>query len=135
MLLIKKRRKIGYSRLSSNSSHLIFLSFERQHTLDFRILHYLPHGSYARKNLGYLIAIKCGAKTIFESDDNNLIENNDVYLLPKVVQQKRVPWIGFHGPRSPIINIYGSFVHPNIWPRGFPVDEMRNVTEEGWHFS
>ncbi|CAF4848597.1 unnamed protein product, partial [Rotaria sp. Silwood2] len=25
------------------------------------------------------------------------------------------------------------FGHPNIWPRGFPIDELRNVTEDGWH--
>ncbi|CAF2936853.1 unnamed protein product, partial [Rotaria sp. Silwood2] len=83
--------------------------------------------------LGYLIAIKCGAKIIFESDDDNLLETNDIYFLPKIVQQKHVPWIGFHRQRSPFINIYGSFGHPNIWPRGFPIDELRNVTEDGWH--
>ncbi|CAF3947440.1 unnamed protein product [Rotaria sp. Silwood2] len=129
----QKTPKDWLLHLSINSSRLIYLSIEQQNTLDFRILHYLPYGSYARKNLGYLIAIKCGAKIIFESDDDNLLETNDILFLPKIVQQKHVPWIGFHRQRSPFINIYGSFGHPNIWPRGFPIDELRNVTEDGWH--
>jgi hypothetical protein len=120
-------------RLTINSTRLLFVSLEQQKNLDFRILQYLPQGSYARKNLGYLLAIKCGAKIIFESDDDNLLDANDIYLLPKVVQPQHVPWIAFHRQRSPFINIYGSFGHPQIWPRGFPIDEIRNVTEDGWH--
>jgi hypothetical protein len=129
----KKTPKDWLQHLTIESSRLLYVSFEQQNNLDFRILHYLPHGSYARKNLGYLIAIKCGAQIIFESDDDNLIETNDIYLLPKVVQPKHVPWITFHRQRSPFINIYGSFGYPHIWPRGFPIDELRNVTEDGWH--
>jgi hypothetical protein len=129
----KKTPKDWLAHLPSNSSRLVFISFEQQINLGFRILHYLPQESYAKKNLGYLIAIKCGAKIIFESDDDNLLETNDIYLLPKIVQPKHVPWIAFHRERSPFINIYGSFGHPHIWPRGFPIDELRNVTEDGLH--
>jgi hypothetical protein len=129
----KKTPKDWLQHLTIESSRLLYVSFEQQNNLGFRILHYLPHGSYARKNLGYLIAIKCGAQIIFESDDDNLLETNDIYLLPKVVQPKHVPWITFHRQRSPFINIYGSFGYPHIWPRGFPIDELRNVTEDGWH--
>ena len=118
---------------TTSSSRLLFISVDQQKTLDFRILRHLPYGSYARKNLGYLIAIKCGAKIIFESDDDNLLETDDVYLLPKILQPQQLPWIAFHRQRSPLINIYGSFGHPQIWPRGFPIDEIRNVTEDGWH--
>jgi hypothetical protein len=129
----KKTPNDWLQHLSLNSSRLLFLSFQQQLKLNFRILHYLPQGSYARKNLGYLIAIKCGAQIIFESDDDNLLETNDIYLLPKILQPSQLPWIAFHRQRSSFINIYGSFGHPNIWPRGFPIDEIRNVTEDGWH--
>ncbi|CAF4258765.1 unnamed protein product, partial [Adineta steineri] len=115
------------SQLSQHASRLFFVSVQQQNSLDFRILRYLPYGSYARKNLGYLLAIQCGAQIIFESDDDNLLETNDIYLLPKVLQPEQLPWIAFHRQRSPFINIYGSFSHPNIWPRGFPIDEIRNV--------
>jgi hypothetical protein len=129
----KKTPKDWLQKLTIKTSRLIFLSFEEQNNLNFRILHYLPQGSYARKNLGYLIAIRCGAQIIFESDDDNLLQTDDIHLLPKIVQPKHVPLIAFHRQRSPFINIYGSFGHPHIWPRGFPVNEIRNVTEDGWH--
>lgn len=121
------------AHVKGNRSRLLYLSIEDQSSLDYSILQYIPQGSYARKNIGYLVAIQCGGKLIFESDDDNLLETDDVYYLPKIVQPKHVPWIGFHGERSPLINIYASFGHPNIWPRGFPIDELRNVTEDGWH--
>ena len=129
----RKTPKDWLDHLTTNSTRLLFVSLEQQRNLDFRILKYLPEGSYARKNLGYLIAIKCGAQIIFESDDDNLLETPDIHLLPKVLQPQHVPWIAFHRQGSPFINIYGSFGHPQIWPRGFPVDEIRNVTEDGWH--
>ncbi|UJR23258.1 hypothetical protein I4U23_026278 [Adineta vaga] len=120
---------------SHNTSRLLFLSLQQQqqHSLHFRILQFLPQGSYARKNLGYLIAIQCGAQIIFESDDDNLLENNDIYLLPKLLQPKHLPWFAFHRQRSLFVNIYASFGHPHIWPRGFPIDQLRNLTEDGWH--
>ena len=129
----RKTPKDWLAHVSVNSSRLLFLSIEQQNTLGYRILRYLPQNSYARKNIGYLVAIQCGAKMIFESDDDNLLETNNIYHLPKVVQPEHVPWIGFHRQRSLFINIYGSFGHPQIWPRGFPIDELRNITEDGWH--
>jgi hypothetical protein len=112
---------------------LYYISFEEQKKLNFHILKLLPPESYARKNLGYLIAMKCGAKVIYESDDDNFILPKNLHILPKVLQPEQVPYIAFRRQRSPFINIYGSFGHPQIWPRGFPIDEMKNVTEDGWH--
>ncbi|CAF1081310.1 unnamed protein product [Adineta ricciae] len=117
----------------SDQSRVLFLSLDGQRSLGYSILQYLPEGSYARKNIGYLVAIACGAKIIFESDDDNLLETNDIRVLPKEASPNDVPWVSFHRQRSPFVNIYGSFGQPHIWPRGFPVDELRNVTEDGWH--
>ncbi|CAF1129118.1 unnamed protein product [Rotaria magnacalcarata] len=121
------------SHITGNKSRLLFLPLNEQYTLKYSIIQYLPEGSYARKNIGYLLAIQCGGKLIFESDDDNLLKNNDIYYLPKEVKPHQVPWISFHGQRSPFVNIYASFGHPNIWPRGFPIDELKNVSEDGWH--
>ena len=121
------------SRLKGNRSRVLFLSMDDQYSLNFLILRHLSENSYARKNVGYLVAIQCGAKIIFESDDDNLLEANQIYHLPKVVASNDVPWIAFHRQRSLFVNIYASFGHPHIWPRGFPVDQLRNVTEDGWH--
>ncbi|CAF1513559.1 unnamed protein product [Didymodactylos carnosus] len=113
-------------------SKLIFLSIDDQLKLDYRIIEFLPEGAYTRKNIGYLAAIQCGAKIIYESDDDNLLEADDIMVLPKQSTALDVPWYTFHQIRSPFINIYGSFGHPRIWPRGFPIDELKNVTEDGW---
>ncbi|CAF1675077.1 unnamed protein product [Rotaria magnacalcarata] len=121
------------SRLYADRSRILFLPIDEQSSLGYSILNYLPQGSYARKNIGYLVAIACGARIIFESDDDNLLETNDIGILPKISDSQTVPWIAFRRQRSPFINIYGSFGHPHIWPRGFPIDELRNVTEDGWH--
>ena len=49
-----------------------FYSIERQKNLNFRLAKTLPVEHYARKNLGYLIAISEGAEIIIETDDDNL---------------------------------------------------------------
>lgn len=129
----RKTPKDWLDRLMIKTDRLVFVSVEQQEKLNFQILSHLPYGSYARKNLGYLIAIQCGGEIIFESDDDNLLETDQIIHLPKFINSEQVPWVAFHRERSPFINIYGSFGHPQIWPRGFPIDEFRNITEDGWH--
>ncbi|CAF3330409.1 unnamed protein product, partial [Rotaria sp. Silwood2] len=111
---------------------VIFLSLSNQKKLNYAIISFLPENSYARKNIGYLVAIECGAEIIFESDDDNFLEDLSIRFLPKVSYPDSIPRIAFHGERSPFVNIYGSFGKPNIWPRGFPIEELKNVTEDGW---
>ncbi|CAF1285966.1 unnamed protein product [Didymodactylos carnosus] len=129
----RKTPRDWLSRLHGNQSRVLFLPIDEQPSLGYSILDYLPENSYARKNIGYLVAIQCGAQTIFESDDDNLLETDDIRVLPKIATPSHVPWLAFRRQRSPFVNIYGSFGHPQIWPRGFPVDELKNVTEDGWH--
>ncbi|UJR32727.1 hypothetical protein I4U23_020186 [Adineta vaga] len=121
------------SHINGNQSRIWFLSLNEQYSMDYSILQHLPDNSHARKNIGYLVAIQCGAKIIYECEDNVLLDRNDIYVLPKRVQPKHVPWISFHRERSPFVNIYGSFGQSSVWPRGFPVSELRNITEDGWH--
>ena len=49
-----------------------FYSIDKQLTLGYNLVENLPVKHYARKNLGYLIAIYKGAETIIETDDDNL---------------------------------------------------------------
>ena len=49
-----------------------FYSTARQKDLGFTLAHDLPYKHYARKNLGYLIAIKNGTDIIIETDDDNI---------------------------------------------------------------
>jgi len=97
-----------------------FWSIERQVTLPFTLARMLPERHYARKNLGYLLAISQGAETILETDDDNL------------------PHSGFWSQRSPVqsgtvfsdagwVNVYSCFTDSLIWPRGFPLECIKKV--------
>ena len=104
---------------------VLFLTIEDQLSLGYSILKYIPENSYVRKNIGYLVAIACGAQVIFESDDDNILKTNDIQILPKIAKPDQIPWIAFRRQRSPFVNIYGSFGYHKIWPRGFPVNESK----------
>lgn len=73
----------------------------------------MPPDHYARKNVGYLAAMRSGATSIFDTDDDN------------------IPIHGWHEHRrwgrARVIsgagwcNVYRFFVKDNVWPRGFPL--------------
>jgi hypothetical protein len=88
----RKTPRDWHSRLQVNRSRIIFLPIHKQRSLGYSILKYLPENSYARKNIGYLVAIACGARVIFESDDDNLVQTNDIHVLPKIAAPDDVPW-------------------------------------------
>jgi len=75
--------------------------------------------SYARKNIGYLYAIKNGATHIFDMDDDNEPLShwgrlNFVSDICKYVNANN--WI----------NIYRLFGEDIIWPRGLPLNAINN---------
>jgi hypothetical protein len=89
-----------------------FYSIERQSTLGFSLAKNLPTKHYARKNIGYLVAIKAGAEVIIETDDDNI--PMDSFWTPRVLRQqaravKTDDWV----------NVYEYFTESHIWPRGF----------------
>ena len=65
--------------VQENRSRLIFLSLTEQYSHGYSILQYLSEGSFARRKLGYLIAIQCETQIIVESADDHLLETNDIY--------------------------------------------------------
>jgi len=73
----------------------------------------IPFSHYARKNFGYLYAIKNGYETIAESDDDNY-PYKDWFTIP---QEKKFKTI--ISPEYP--NIYSHFTKKKIWPRGYPL--------------
>ena len=52
--------------------HTRFYPLAAQQKLPFDLARILPENSYARKNLGYLLAVRNGADCIVETDDDNL---------------------------------------------------------------
>ena len=106
---------------SWNHSSCSYISIEEQLNSEFTIANILPDNHYAKKNIGYLYAIKKGAKTIIDTDDDNF---------PEVIEWNKLLNSEFetneHTPSENISfkNIYSYFSNSEIpfWPRGFPLN-------------
>ena len=94
-----------------------FLSIDDQEKQGFALSTALPVNSYSRKNIGYLAAIQAGANILIETDDDNIplqhfFKNKPANHLVSVLQNQ--DWV----------NIYKYFSDVEIWPRGFPLDQI-----------
>jgi hypothetical protein len=101
-----------------------FISHSSQNELNFKLTEYLPDNHYSRKNIGYLLAIEKGHNVIAESDDDNIPYEwwENMYDF----QERQV----FRTVTEPnAINVYKLFSDINIWPRGFPLQELANQDE------
>jgi hypothetical protein len=94
-----------------------YLDLEAQTRTRFRFAEIAPIKHYARKNVGYLVAMRGGANVIIETDDDN------------------IPIEGFWAPRRRRVdarkldragwtNVYRYFSDALIWPRGLPLDKV-----------
>lgn len=100
-----------------------FFSLERQAETGFKTAALFPSRHYARKNIGYLLAIRKRASMLLETDDDNnpLPEFWNLRTL-----RLRVPALSSNG----WTNVYGYFTAANIWPRGLPLDEVQRKLPE-----
>lgn len=78
---------------------------------------------YARKNLGYIEAIKNGATMIYDTDDDN-IPNDSWKLRTYEVCSNSSVGTGWY-------NAYSLFCLPFIWPRGFSLRELTKPANIG----
>lgn len=90
-----------------------------QRKLPLRFPHVCPTKNYSRKNIGYLMAMMNGADTIWETDDD--IEPILDFYIPPTTSQAAFMEMDKPG----WFNIYRFFCTENIWPRGFPLSEIR----------
>lgn len=95
-----------------------YYSVEAQRTLPLRFPKLCPVKSYSRKNIGYLIALSEGAQIIVETDDDNYPREEFWSQRERLIQAKIAGDSGW-------INTYRYFSGANIWPRGFPLEEVR----------
>lgn len=91
-----------------------FLPIDEQLEMPFALAAALPEGHYARKNLGYLLAMGEGAACIYETDDDNAPLPSWAPRERRVMAQKADP--------RPWLNVYRLFTDELLWPRGFPLD-------------
>lgn len=101
------------SKPIESSPNLTFLSVNDQQKLGFSIASNLPYNHYARKNIGYLYAIREGADVIYDTDDDNIPYPHwglESFECGNLIQSENA-----------IVNIYSHFSDELIWPRGFPL--------------
>lgn len=103
-----------------------FLSVEKQLNLDYEITKVLPWNHYCRKNIGYLYAIEHGAQVIYDTDDDNYIQDGiqwfDEYFMVSLAENV-----------DKVVNPYAYFGQPTVWPRGYPLNAV--TTKKSLHFT
>ena len=100
-----------------------FFSLEIQKKLSFALAKQLPEKQYARKNIGYLQAIKNGAEIIIETDDDNFPKET---FWNKRQAHCTVPTI----VKNDWVNSYKYFSDEIIWPRGFPLEQIQKIAPD-----
>ncbi len=96
---------------------LDMLSVSRQMASPHRLAALLPWRHYSRKNLGYLAAIEDGARTIFDTDDDN------APLDPWTPAPAPGPSVTLVDPQT-WVNAYAHFGAGQAWPRGYPLERI-----------
>jgi len=110
------------SEFIPSSDSLTFLSLHAQLRLGYQFATHCPLNHYARKNIGYLYAIQHGADVIYDTDDDN-IPYTEWAVPPFNCSSVAVS-------KDRFINIYQHFTKEFVWPRGFPLDEILNDSQD-----
>ena len=92
-----------------------YFDLEEQRRTGFKYAEIAPTRHYARKNIGYLAAIRGGASILIETDDDNI--PLDEFWAPRLarINAKLVPGTDW-------VNIYSYYTDRHVWPRGLPLD-------------
>lgn len=94
-----------------------FFSLEDQKKMPFKLAINMPVDHYARKNIGYLEAIKRKATLIYETDDDN-------GPIDGIWKRREQAFEGTLISKPKWYNTYKYFQDTAIWPRGFPLNEI-----------
>jgi len=95
-----------------------FYGLDEQRALALRFAQACPTRHYARKNIGYLVAMREGANVIIETDDDNM-PFQDFWM-----ERTRRQMVGVVS-NAGWVNVYRYFTDANIWPRGLPLDRIQ----------
>ncbi|GAB5434714.1 MAG: hypothetical protein EpisKO_40840 [Epibacterium sp.] len=106
----------GPARFELDGCQLITL--EDQRALDFKLARTCPEGHYARKNIGYLLAIATGTERLYETDDDNI--PYDTFWMPDSPDVAGGQICNSDTP----VNAYQLFTSGRIWPRGYPLSDI-----------
>jgi hypothetical protein len=94
-----------------------FFSYDAQRALAFETAKLCPPRHYARKNIGYLLAMDEGVDFIVETDDDNMPFDDFYAPLPVSMPVATLNDCGW-------VNVYRYYSDHLIWPRGLPLDAI-----------
>ena len=94
-----------------------FYGLAEQRETGLRFAGACPTRHYARKNIGYLLALREGAGVIVETDDDNFPGTEFWGERRRGLRAQTVTDAGW-------VNVYRYFTDANIWPRGLPLDRI-----------
>jgi hypothetical protein len=95
-----------------------YYSIDRQLTTGFDLAKNCAKRHYARKNIGYLLAIRDGSNVIVDTDDDNM-------PYPSFWSERQRKDTSPFAEETGWLNIYRYFSNENIWPRGLPLDKVQ----------
>jgi hypothetical protein len=133
--LAQSGRRVGVATLAIGDAkspdaawpaEIEFVPVAAQAALGLRLGALLPLNHYSRKNLGYLAAIARGVQALFDTDDDNApLPHWAPPALERDARTVRTPgWV----------NVYRAFSDEAVWPRGFPLQRIREsqARDEGF---
>lgn len=97
-----------------------FIGISDQNQLDLSFPGLCPRRHYARKNIGYLLAIRQGAPFIVETDDDNI-------PLPSFFHPRQQHHTARSAQDGGWINVYRYFSDAPVWPRGLPLNAVQTA--------
>ena len=119
---------VGDKKTPDNWQHnnVQYLSVQDQEDSGYALAKVMPYNHYCRKMLGYLEAMKQGAETIVDTDDDNIPKANWQFPSLEATYSALPGGEGF-------VNIYQLFTDQKIWPRGLPLNLIN--TDFSWKVS
>ena len=96
---------------------LTYLPLSDQNNLQLSLPLKLPLRHYARKNIGYLLAMYHDCESIYDTDDDTIPYSTweaEPFSCDRIIASK-----------NKFINSYQFFTHQLVWPRGYPLDEIQ----------
>ena len=96
-----------------------FLSAADQEASGYQVAKALPWNHYCRKMIGYVHAVKGGAKIIVDTDDDNVPKPDWSFPAFEGEFPTSADGMGF-------VNVYKLYTDMHIWPRGFPLQLIKS---------
>ena len=112
------------AKMKEKKNALVFLSLRDQEEMFPRLSTIIPRNTFARKNIGFMYAIKHGANIIWDFDDDNI--NVPPVDIVSTMKHYKIPCTNF---TFHVFNPYPYFDvnETYTWPRGIPLERIRDT--------